>query len=41
MANAITYSEADIEGQTTVLWRDSVEENGWKFDTEYQLELPK
>jgi len=39
MANAITYSEGDIEGQTKVLWRDSVEENGWKFDTEYLWQL--
>ena len=39
MANAITYSEVDVEGQTKVLWRDEADGNGWKFDTDYVWQL--
>ena len=39
MANAITYSEEDVEGQTDVLWKDSIDDNGWKYDTEYLWKL--
>jgi len=39
MANAITYSEMDVEGQTKILWRDTADEKGWKFDTKYLWQL--
>merc|ERR1712226_941500 len=35
MADAITYSEISVPDQTEVLWIDSADNNGWKFDVEY------
>ena len=39
MANAITYSEESVDGQTEVIWRDSNDGNGWKFDLDYFWKL--
>ena len=39
MADAITYFEESVSGQTEVLWRDIAENNGWIHETNYLWKL--
>ena len=39
MTNAITNSQDSVPDQTEVLWKDSVDDNGWQFDVEYFWQL--
>jgi hypothetical protein len=39
MADAITYFDDSINAQTEVLWRDTVENNGWTHETNYLWKL--